>query len=66
MGEATGALDEMLNNVSDFLDEQVETRMARILTLVEPMMLVFLGLVIALLLSAIYIPLFGSLGQSAF
>src|SRR5262249_30271855 len=39
VGEATGSLDEMLGNVSDLLDDQVETRMARILSLIEPMML---------------------------
>ncbi len=43
VGEATGSLDDMLGSVSDFLDEQVETRMARLLSLVEPMMLVFMG-----------------------
>ena len=43
VGEATGSLDEMLSSVSDFLDEQVETRMQRLLSLVEPMMLVFMG-----------------------
>lgn len=64
VGEATGSLDEMLLSVSEFLDEQVETRMARLLTLVEPMMLVFMGLIIALLLISIYLPLFSMLGQS--
>jgi len=39
----------MLSSVSDFLDEQVETRMQRLLSLVEPMMLVFMGAIIAIL-----------------
>ena len=43
VGEATGSLDEMLTSVADFLDEQVETRMQRLLSLVEPMMLVVHG-----------------------
>jgi type IV pilus assembly protein PilC len=64
VGEATGALDEMLSNVSDFLDEQVETRLARMLALVEPLMLVALGLIIGLLLASIYLPLLSSLSQS--
>jgi type IV pilus assembly protein PilC len=64
VGEATGALDEMLTNVSDFLDEQVETRLARMLALVEPLMLVALGLIIGLLLASIYLPLLSSLSQS--
>lgn len=66
VGEATGSLDEMLSNVSDFLDEQVETRLQRLLSLVEPLMLVVLGLVIALILVSIYLPLFSSLSQSSF
>ncbi len=66
VGEATGALDEMLSSVSDFLDEQVEVRMQRLLSLVEPLMLVFMGIIIGLLLVSIYLPMFSSLGQSKF
>ncbi len=66
VGESTGALDEMLSTVSDFFDEEVETRLARLLSLVEPLMLVFLGLVIAIILISIYLPLFASLSQSQF
>lgn len=66
VGEATGSLDEMLSSVSDFLDEQIETRMQRLLSLVEPMMLVFMGIIIAILLIAIYLPMFSMLGSSKF
>ncbi len=66
VGEATGSLDDMLSNVSDFLDEQIETRMQRLLSLVEPMMLVFMGIIIAILLVAIYLPMFSMLGKSNF
>lgn len=66
VGEATGSLDEMLSNVSDFLDEQIETRMQRLLSLVEPLMLVFMGIIIAILLIAIYLPMFSMLGESQF
>ena len=66
VGEATGSLDDMLGNVSDFLDEQIETRMQRILSLVEPMMLVFMGIIIAILLISIYLPMFSMLGSSKF
>ncbi|HTQ79644.1 MAG TPA: type II secretion system F family protein [Thermoanaerobaculia bacterium] len=66
VGEATGALDEMLGNVSDLLDEQVETSMGRLLSLVEPMMLVFMGLIIGLLLVSIYLPMFSMLGSAKF
>lgn len=63
VGEATGALDEMLSNVSDFLDDEIETRIERLLTLVEPIMLVIMGATVALLLLAMYLPLFSILGQ---
>lgn len=64
VGEATGALDEMLSNVSDFLDEQVEVRMQRLLTLVEPAMLVFMGIVVGVILVSLYLPLFSALSQT--
>jgi type IV pilus assembly protein PilC len=64
VGEATGGLDEMLANVSDFFDDQVETRMQRLLTLVEPAMLVFMGIVVALILISLYLPLFSALSQT--
>jgi type IV pilus assembly protein PilC len=63
VGEATGALGTMLHNVSDFLDQEVEIRMQRLLTLVEPIMLVIMGIVIALLLVSVYLPMFSVLGQ---
>lgn len=66
VGEATGALDDMLSNVAEFLDEQIETRMQRLLSLVEPLMLVFMGIIIAILLVSIYLPLFSMLGQTRF
>jgi type IV pilus assembly protein PilC len=66
VGEATGSLDEMLTSVADFLDEQIETRMGRILTLIEPLMLVFMGIIVAMILVAIYLPLVSALGQSSF
>jgi type IV pilus assembly protein PilC len=66
VGEATGSLDEMLTSVADFVDEQIEARMARILSLIEPMMLVFMGLIVATILIAIYLPLVSALGQSKF
>ncbi len=66
VGEATGSLDVMLQSVSEFLDEQVEVRMGRILTLIEPLMLVFMGMIVAILLVSVYLPMFGALGQSKF
>ena len=58
VGEATGALEEMLTNVSDFYDETIESRLQRIVTLIEPIILVVMGGVIATLLLSIYLPMF--------
>ncbi len=63
VGEATGSLDAMLSDVSDFLDEEVETRTQRVLSLLEPVMLVLMGVIIATLLISVYLPLFSLLGQ---
>lgn len=63
VGEATGALDQMLSSISDFLDEEVEMRMQRILTLIEPLMLILMGTLVALLLLSVYLPLFSALGN---
>ena len=58
VGEATGALQDMLNTVADFFDEEIATYMERFVTLVEPVLLVIMGIVIAGLLLALYMPLF--------
>ena len=58
VGESTGALTEMLGNVSEFYDEEIETRLTRMVAAIEPIILVFMGVVIAILLYAFYLPLF--------
>ena len=58
VGEATGALEEMLTNTSDFYDEAIEAQLQRIVTLIEPIILVVMGGVIATLLLSIYLPMF--------
>ena len=58
VGESTGALQEMLNSLADFYDEEIETSLGRFVTMVEPVLLVVMGLVIAGLLLALYMPLF--------
>jgi type IV pilus assembly protein PilC len=58
VGESTGALQEMLNTVADFYDEDIATTMDRFVTLVEPVLLIVMGLVIAGLVLALYMPLF--------
>jgi len=58
VGESTGALQDMLNTVADFYDEEISTSMERFVTLIEPILLVIMGIVIAGLLLALYMPLF--------
>lgn len=58
VGESTGALTEMLNSLADFYDEEIETDVSRFVTLIEPAMLVIMGIVIATVVLALYLPLF--------
>jgi type IV pilus assembly protein PilC len=58
VGESTGALQEMLNSLADFYDEEIETEVSRFITLVEPVLLVVMGVVIAIVVLALYMPLF--------
>lgn len=58
VGEATGALQDMLNAIADFYDEDIETKLARFLLLIEPLLLVVMGAIIAGLLIALYLPVF--------
>lgn len=58
VGESTGALQEMLNSLAEFYDEEIETEVGRFITLVEPLILVIMGVVIALVVLALYMPLF--------
>ena len=58
VGEATGALQEMLNSLADFYDEEIETDLGRFVTIIEPALLVIMGIVIAALLLALYMPVF--------
>lgn len=58
VGEQTGALQDMLSSVADFYDEENETQLGRFVTIIEPALLVVMGLVIAVLLLSLYMPLF--------
>ena len=58
VGESTGALQEMLNSLADFYDEEIETEVGRFVTLIEPALLVIMGIVIAAIVLALYMPLF--------
>lgn len=58
VGEATGALDTMLNKIADFYDDEVDAAVAAMTSLLEPMLMVFLGVVIGGLVIAMYLPIF--------
>jgi type IV pilus assembly protein PilC len=58
VGESTGALQEMLNSLAEFYEEEIETEVARFITLIEPVILIVMGAVIALVVLALYMPLF--------
>jgi type IV pilus assembly protein PilC len=58
VGEATGALDTMLSKIADFYEEEVDTAVAGMLTLLEPVMIAFLGVVVGGIVIAMYLPIF--------
>ena len=58
VGESTGALQEMLNSLADFYDEEIETEVGRFVTVIEPALLIIMGIVIAVIVLALYLPLF--------
>lgn len=58
VGETTGALPEMLSDVADFYEGQVERRLERLTTLIEPLMMMTMGLLIGAIVVAMYIPIF--------
>jgi type IV pilus assembly protein PilC len=58
VGEQTGGLDEMLSKIADFYDEEVDAAVGGLLSLLEPMMIVFLGVVVGGMVVAMYLPIF--------
>ena len=58
VGEATGALDTMLAKIADFYEEEVDTAVAGLLTLLEPIMIAVLGVVVGGIVIAMYLPIF--------
>lgn len=58
VGEATGALAQMLTSVADFYDDQLDDAMTRIVSLFEPVLLIVMGLLVAFILLAMYLPIF--------
>ena len=57
-GEQTGKIDDMLERISDFLDEEIETTLAGLTSLIEPILIVFLGVVIGCMVICMFLPIF--------
>jgi type IV pilus assembly protein PilC len=63
VGEQTGAMDQMLQKVADFYEEEVDTAVAAMTSLIEPAMMAFLGIVVGGLIVAMYLPIFEIAGN---
>ncbi|MEE8536411.1 MAG: type II secretion system F family protein, partial [Acidobacteriota bacterium] len=63
VGEQTGALDAMLSKIADFYEDEVDEGVNNMLTLMEPIMISFLGVVIGGIVIAMYLPLFTLISQ---
>jgi type IV pilus assembly protein PilC len=58
VGENTGALDAMLGKIADFYDDEVDAAVTALTSLLEPLMIVFLGVVVGGIVVAMYLPIF--------
>jgi type IV pilus assembly protein PilC len=65
VGEQTGALDAMLSKIADFYEQEVDAAIANLLNLLEPAMILFLGVSIGTIVIAMYLPLFTLIGKLA-
>ncbi len=63
VGEATGTLDEMLSKLADFYDEEVEASVAALLSVLEPILLIFVGAMVGTIVISMYLPIFSLLAQ---
>ena len=59
VGEQTGGLDEMLSKIADFYDDEVDVAVSGLLSLLEPVMILVLGVVVGGMIVAMYLPIFG-------
>jgi type IV pilus assembly protein PilC len=59
VGEEAGALDAMLLKIADFFDDEVDAAVETVMTMIEPLMIVFLGGTVGTLIIAMYLPIFG-------
>ncbi|MGE5446501.1 MAG: type II secretion system F family protein [Ignavibacteriales bacterium] len=62
VGEQTGALDDMLNKIADFYDEEVDASVASLMSALEPIMIAFLGGTVGFIVIAMYMPMFKMIG----
>ena len=58
-GEQTGNIDTMLERVGKFLDEEIETTLSGLMSMLEPLLIVFLGVVIGGMVVCMFLPIFG-------
>jgi type IV pilus assembly protein PilC len=58
VGESTGALPAMLSSVAEFYEDDVNTKMTASLSLIEPVIMIFMGMFVAFVLVALYLPIF--------
>ena len=58
VGESSGALAPMLTSVAEFYEEEVNIRLAALVSLIEPAILIFMGLLVAFILISLYLPIF--------
>ena len=65
VGESTGALPQMLNSVAEFFEEDVQTSLTAIMSLIEPAIMVVMGVVVVIILIALYLPIFSLNGTGS-
>ena len=65
VGEQTGALDAMLGKIADFYEDEVDTAIADLLAMIEPVLIAFLGITIGSIVISMYLPLFTLIGKLA-
>jgi len=63
VGEQTGAMDQMLQKIADFYEDEVDTAVSAMTSLIEPIMMAFLGIVVGGLIIAMYLPVFELAGN---
>ncbi len=63
VGEATGAMDTMLNKIAEFYEDEVDTAVAGMMKLIEPVMILFLGIVVGGIVIAMYLPMFSLISK---